>query len=89
MAVSENGRVIIFSAASDTKTGLMYLQKIRWVGPTTAGHTLELKTTAGDTFLAAEADADTNDQDIDMHGFTVDGIDVDTMASGTLYVYLQ
>lgn len=88
MAVTNNGRVIIFGATADAKTGVEYIEKVRWVGATTQGHTLSMATTGGDVFLAAEANADLRDEDIELHGLSVDGIVV-TMGSGVVYVYLQ
>lgn len=93
MAISQSaGRVIKFGAAADATTRTLHVAKIVWVGPTTAGHSVEVRNAAGDTLWAAvcsvaneyiEADFDACDL-LHAVGFTVQ-----TMTSGYLLVYLK
>lgn len=78
--------IIKMTAAADAVTGKMKIDYIRWVGGTTAGHQCILHDTAGNTIFESVADGDNF---IDVHAVpkVVDGIDLDTMGSGTLYIY--
>lgn len=87
MAVSgANTSVIKFSAASDAITGRIKIRTIRWVGATTAGHTLQITDTNGNIIFESEADGANF---IDVHPMyeIFDGITVSTMSSGDFYVY--
>jgi hypothetical protein len=88
MAVTNNGRVIIFGAAADALTDEMHIQKMRWVGYTAATDTLSVTNTADAVYVASAGDANLTDVDIELHGISMLGIKVATMTSGTLYVYL-
>lgn len=93
MAISQSaGRVIKFGAAADTTTRTLHVAKLVWVGPTTAGHSIEIRNTAGDTLWAATCsvaneyvEADFGDADL-LHAV---GFTVQTMTSGYLLVYLK
>jgi hypothetical protein len=87
MAVSGQGTgIYVFSAQADALTGITYVKHIRWVGATTAGHTLTVTDTAGNVILYSIADGN---YFIDIHPFYryFTGIVVASMGSGALYVY--
>ena len=89
MAVTDNGRVIIFGAAADAITTTVYINKIRWVGPSTAAHIMKLTNTADKELVTAVANVDKNDQDINFprEGIAFAGVKVATLGSGTVYMY--
>lgn len=80
--------IIRMSAAADAVTGKMKIDYIRWVGGTTAGHQCILKDTDGNTLFDSVADGA---HFVDVHAIPmiVDGIDLDTLDSGILYIYLN
>ena len=87
MAVTGNAIGILkMTASADAVLGKMKIDFIRWVGATTAGHSCILKDTAGNVLFESEADG-ANFIDVHSLPLVVDGIDVDTMDSGTLYIY--
>lgn len=88
MAVTNAIGIIKMTAAADAVTGKMKIDFIRWVGATTAGHSLVLKDTAGNTIFESVADG-ANFIDVHRVPIVVDGVDLDTMGSGTLYLYLN
>ena len=65
----------------------LYVKSIRWVGATTAGHTAILKDAAGRVIWESVA-AGANHVEDDLIEEWWDEIDVDTIASGKLYIYL-
>lgn len=88
MAITnETGSVVIFGAAGDASTLRRMVRYLRWINATTAGHQLVVKDTAGNTWFESTADGA---YFIDIHPvFSImDGIVVETMGSGKLYVYV-
>jgi hypothetical protein len=67
--------------------GLLYVKHLRWVRATTAGHLCIVKAANGDKIFESEADGA---KFIDVHPLYkfVNGINIDTLDSGSLYVYL-
>lgn len=89
--VMKQGGVISFAAAGDTFTGKKRINAFRWTGITTAGHALEVRVGAyGTDEILFTANSDTTNH---MEEFTfeppllVENIKVQTMGSGTLYLY--
>jgi hypothetical protein len=67
--------------------GPIYVKHLRWVRATTQGHLCKVKSKNGDMIFESEADGA---QFIDVHPLYkfCNGITIDTLDSGTLYVYL-
>jgi hypothetical protein len=87
MAVTGEGFGIIkFTAASDASSGRKIVTYARWIGGTTAGHSCILKDGNGNVLFESEADG-ANFLDLMPIFRAVDGLDVDTLDSGSLYVY--
>lgn len=89
MAVSQvSSNVIKMTAAADSITGKKLVSYIRWVGATTAGHSLVVKDAAGNEIMKSVADGN---YFIDIQPvFQVkDGVVATTMQSGELYVYVR
>jgi hypothetical protein len=87
MAVTGQGTgVYVFTASADSLSGTLYVKHIRWVGATTAGHTLTVTDTAGNVVIYSIADGN---YFIDVHPFYryFLGLTVASMTSGALYVY--
>ena len=80
------------SLASDSNIGNYLVQKIVWIGPTTAGHKLVVSDAAGTVFC--EWQVSTGEAggtiDIDWHILParMQGITITTMDSGKVDVYL-
>lgn len=88
MAVSQVGsRVYILSAEGDTIEDRISIWKIRWVGVALTGDALILKDSAGMIYLHDVAPVDTYSLEFILKD-TMSGVDVDTMDSGTLYIYV-
>jgi hypothetical protein len=75
------------STEGDTHTGRVYVTYVRWINGTTAGHQLVLKDSHGATLWESVADG-ANFLDIHPLFRWVDGLDVDTMDSGKVMVWL-
>ena len=91
MAVTQSTTQIIrFAAAADAITTKVYIQKIRWVKPTTAAHSLIIKDTAGTVMLDATASAANVDQEYDfrLQPLLADGVSIDTLGSGKVDIYI-
>lgn len=89
MAISnQGGRVIKLTAQGDSFTDTVKISYLRWVGATTAGHTLDVQDGKGNTVFPSEADG-ANFLDICPIFDTIRGVDVATMQSGTLYIYVR
>ena len=87
MAVTNTAKgPIKMTAQGDAVTGSTYITWLRWVGATTAGHTLVVSDTAGDLIAASEADGPNFIDIIPIFSFR-NGITATTMASGTLYIH--
>ena len=69
-------------------TEKLLIKYIRWVGATTAGHSLVVNDTNGDMIFESVADGANF---IDVHPIfeIIDGVVVATMQSGTLYVFYR
>ena len=89
MAVTNQaGGIVKFTAASDARTGTIMINKIRWVGPTTAAHICLLSDTSGKTIFHAICDTTKRNEEVNFpDGFSAQGLVVTTLGSGTLYVY--
>ena len=89
MAVTNQaGGVIKFTAAADAHTGNVMINKIRWVGPSTAAHICLVKNTAGKELFQAVADTTKADAEVNFPGgLHAKGLVITTLGSGTLYVY--
>lgn len=88
MAVTgeDKGRIKMTEAA-DTTDSTLFVKYLRWVGATTAGHSLVVNDEDGDAIFESAAEGANF---IDVHPLfsIVRGITVATMGSGTLYVYV-
>ena len=87
MAVTGAGNGIYkMTAGADAVTGRLNVSYIRWVGGTTAGHSCVLDDSNGNVIFEGEADG-ANYTDIMPVFRWINGITVDTLDSGTVYVY--
>ena len=66
----------------------IYISRIHWVAPTTAGHVLELSTSHGTVIAHLIAGADGVTEDLEI-GAYFDDIYCTDMDSGTLYIYTR
>jgi hypothetical protein len=62
------------------------IERIRWVGATTAGHTAVVQNGAGRVIWAGHAKANNDVDDSDVNQWFT-GLIVPTLASGKLYIY--
>ncbi len=89
MAVTglKKGRVKM-SGATDSFPDVVFVKYVRWVGATTAGHSLVINDSDGNMVWESEADGANF---IDVHPIfdIVDGITVATMQSGDFYVFIR
>lgn len=90
MAVTRNGQLIKMTAAVDSVLGNFLVQKIRIVGVATAGDAVQLNDANGEKFYA-KADSTLKAIDTDfLQALQFDGnINVPTLTSGTVYIYLK
>lgn len=89
MAITGQGtRTLKMTAAADAVTGRFKVLGIRWVGATTAGHTVVIKDVDGNIVWASVADA-ANFLDESIIEQWRDGITVDTLGSGIIYINLE
>lgn len=93
MAVTTYGNVIRMTAAADAFTVFnpVKIAGIRWVGATTAGHKCVLTTKSGGSTIAefiADQANDEREMVVDGGPFP-DGVYVDTLDSGVVYVYVE
>ena len=73
------------AGAVKTKGTTIFPKSIRWVGPTTAGHTCILKDGAGRIVWRSVASG-ANFVDVDRPENYWDGLSVDTIGSGIIYI---
>jgi hypothetical protein len=68
-------------------TGIKFIKHFRWVSATGSGHKCVVKAASGDSAFESEADGE---KFIDVHPLYkfMNGITIDTLDSGVLYVYL-
>ncbi len=89
MAVTglSKGRLKVTSAEV-AFTGHKFVTYIRWIGATTAGHSLVVNDADGDMVWESEADGANF---IDVHPIfdIIDGITVATMQSGDFYIWIR
>lgn len=86
MAEGLSSTNVIAVSAPVTYTNSLVIRYVRWVGATTAGHKLVLQS-KGMTIFESVADGANF---IDVHPLfdMYHGIDITTLDSGTLYVYM-
>ena len=65
----------------------LYIKEIKWVGATTAGHTVVLQNKNGRTLWASEA-AGANFVDSFLYEGWVEGLSIPTLASGKVYIQI-
>lgn len=88
MAVSRNGYIMVeFSSEGDTLDERLQVSYMRWLNATSANHELIVKDSSGNAIWKSVADG-ANFLDIHPLFRSVNGINVDTMDSGSLMVYL-
>ena len=81
-------KVYTSTTQADSIAAQIYVTHIRWIGPTTGGHILEIDNGDGGSILMAVADVDKNDQDIELNMY-VTGLNLVDLDSGTVYVYVK
>jgi len=83
--------VIKMTAVDDTVTERLAIRKVIWTGPFVAAtDKLVIVNNDGDTILDLEAGkTDGNNSENFFEGFWVNGIKLNTITSGTVYVYLK
>ena len=64
-----------------------FVKSVRWVGGTTAGHTATIKNGAGVVKWTTEA-AGANTVEADLIEDWWEGLDMDVLGSGIIYVYI-
>jgi hypothetical protein len=79
--------VIDTAVAAALVTGRVYIERIRWVGPTTIGHKAVV-TDANDKVIAAmTCEVANKDQEVVLRRWYENGIKIPTRESGTLHLY--
>jgi hypothetical protein len=92
MAVTQSTTDYIkLGAAADSITGKKFVKKILWSGPTTAGHQLVLQDAAGNTFVDVKCGLANESVQLDFNvtSLRIDGCTVQTMGSGSVFLYLE
>lgn len=87
MAISGVAHGVIRFTTNGTLTGRRQVTYLRWIGATTAGHTLTLSDSNGARWFESEADG-ANFIDIHPVFNEINGLVV-TLTSGTFYVYTR
>ena len=87
MAITGTSHNVLKFTSSGTATGRRVVGFLRWVGATTAGHTVVLSDVAGNEYFKSEADG-ANFTDIFPLHKTMDGQAV-VMSSGNFYIYAE
>jgi hypothetical protein len=72
--------------STDSVTGRLIVSYLRWVGATTAGHSLVVNDADGNVIWESEADG-ANFIDILPFWRRVNGVTVNTIDSGNLFIY--
>ncbi len=84
MAVTGNlGKYITLTAVADAVTGPLFIKAIHWYGTGTTGDTVVLKDSDGDVIFNARAQG-TDYDNWYYYDRAVDGVTVDTLASGSI-----
>lgn len=87
MAVTQStSSVIKLTAAADAISGTLYVDRIRWVGATTAAHALVVSDAAGTIYVHSVANAANFIEDIEVE-CNMAGVVITTLGSGTVYLY--
>ena len=81
-----NTNVITMTSAADTITGKVILETIRWIG-TTAGDDLIIDDSAGNLVFQSKAETNNFTDSMSFSHMVFDGLVIDTIDSGTVYVY--
>jgi hypothetical protein len=88
--ISANPWSIDTASATAIWTGNIWIDRLVWHEPTTAGDALEVTDSNGKTIWSKYALAGGSGMDYDLKVDSVfNGLIVPTMSSGTLYVYLE
>jgi len=80
--------VVTVAGAGLVRTEPLFVKKIRWVGATTAGHTVEVQDAASKILWASVAGGANYVESDWVDDSWTGGFKVSTLASGTLYVYV-
>jgi len=86
MANALTDKVWVIDTAESLTTDPVYIKKIRWSGATTAGHTAIIHDQAGKVVWSSVAAGANNVEAEQIESHVINGLDVDTLASGTLYI---
>lgn len=88
--ITNNPLTIDAASATALTTVTFVATKIRWVGGTTAGHTVSVQNNAGTVKFAAEAvGANYSESEHFDPPLIFEGLKVPTLASGKIYIYCQ
>lgn len=88
MAFSGTKGIKVTTTEGDELTGVLFVKYLRWVSPgATAGDVLTVKDKDGNVLFASVADG-SNFIDMMPIKEEVNGVDVDTLDSGTVFVHL-
>lgn len=89
MANAYKNPMIVDTAAADLIVpGDVFVDLIRWVGATTAGHAVEIQDGAGNPFWASVANGANYVERDPVRRTCKGGLKVPTLGSGKLYLYL-
>ena len=87
-AITKNAIVVTVASATPVRTDSFSINKIRWVGATTAGHTVIVTDQLGNVKFASVATGANYVESETFDGEPFDGLVVPTLASGTIYIYV-
>jgi hypothetical protein len=79
---------IVDTVSTSLTTNDVYIARLRWVGATTAGHTVTVQDGASNHIWGSVASASNNVEDAPIHRI-YSGLQVPTLGSGTLYITFE
>ena len=84
--MTQSPLVIDTVGATSAKTGAICIERIRWVGATTAAHAVTITDTAGSTIWASHAPTTNYTEESEINQW-FNGLIVTVLGSGKLYIY--
>lgn len=88
--ITNNPLVVDTAGATAITTVTFVATKVRWVGATTAGHTVSVQNNSGIAKFAGEATgANYTESEHFDPPLIFEGLKVPTLASGVIYIYCQ
>lgn len=89
--ITGNPLVLDTVSAASLTTKTFVVHAVRWVGATTAGHTVSVQNSAGNVIWASEASGANyvEGEHFDKKPLVFAGLKIPTLASGIVYLYVE